>query len=148
MKYDDASWHYEGDFPEDLPADAGATHTGMFLAWALLSGLGGELHLEEMLDGVVLLNKRATTPGQFFLQYCDGKLTDEDLSDMGNAFAVAYFDFETGKFLTDYEQALAGDLPTLYHVPDTWESFDVIRPILDRRYAEWTSGAFDTQDRG
>jgi len=41
MKYDDASWHYGGDFPDDLPDEAGATHTGMFLAWALLSGLGG-----------------------------------------------------------------------------------------------------------
>src|SRR6266404_3538306 len=36
MKYDDASWHYGGDFPEDLPREAGATHTGMFVAWALL----------------------------------------------------------------------------------------------------------------
>lgn len=39
MKYDDASWHCAGDFPKDLPEAAGATHTGMFLAWALLSGL-------------------------------------------------------------------------------------------------------------
>ena len=33
-KYDDASWHYGGDFPKDLPIEAGATHTGMFLALA------------------------------------------------------------------------------------------------------------------
>ena len=33
MKYDDASWHYEGAYPADLPPEAGATHIGMFLAW-------------------------------------------------------------------------------------------------------------------
>ncbi|MGN6118448.1 MAG: DUF7832 domain-containing protein, partial [Rhodanobacter sp.] len=43
MKYDDASWHYGGDFPKDLPDEAGATHTGMFVAWALLSGLAGQI---------------------------------------------------------------------------------------------------------
>ncbi|RML48695.1 DUF7832 domain-containing protein [Pseudomonas avellanae] len=32
MKYDDASWHYNGNFPSDLPDTAGATHIGMFLA--------------------------------------------------------------------------------------------------------------------
>ncbi|WP_262497415.1 DUF7832 domain-containing protein [Pedobacter caeni] len=28
-KYDDASWHYGGDFPKDLPQINGATHIGM-----------------------------------------------------------------------------------------------------------------------
>ena len=42
MKYDDASWHSEGDFPDDLPEEAGGTHIGMFFAWALLSGMGGD----------------------------------------------------------------------------------------------------------
>ena len=52
MKYDDASWHSGGDFPADLPSEAGATHTGMFLAWALLSGLGGSLHTEDFPEDV------------------------------------------------------------------------------------------------
>jgi hypothetical protein len=47
MKYDDASWHYGGDFPKDLDDMAGATHIGMFVAWCLLNGLGGALHTEE-----------------------------------------------------------------------------------------------------
>ena len=34
-KYDDASWHYEGDYPEDLPTANAATHIGMFLAGVL-----------------------------------------------------------------------------------------------------------------
>ncbi|WP_163023784.1 hypothetical protein [Pseudomonas viridiflava] len=26
MKYDDASWHYTGDFPADQPKEQGGTH--------------------------------------------------------------------------------------------------------------------------
>ena len=37
MKYDDWSRHGGGNFPADLPPEAGATHAGMFLAWALLA---------------------------------------------------------------------------------------------------------------
>lgn len=40
MKYDDASWHYGADnLLKDLAEVSGATHTGMFVTWALLSGL-------------------------------------------------------------------------------------------------------------
>lgn len=44
MKYDDASWHVGGEFPKELPPQAGATHIGMFAAWCMLAGLAGELH--------------------------------------------------------------------------------------------------------
>jgi hypothetical protein len=143
MKYDDASWHYGGDFPSDLPDEAGATHAGMFVAWAMLSGLAGELHLEEHPDGIEALRARSVTPGAFFLKYCDGKFTNEDVSDEGNAFAAAYFDFESGDYLSDYEDVLASELPTLYHVPDTWHCYDKLRPTLDARFEQWRASRGD-----
>lgn len=136
MKYDDASWHSEGDFPKDLPSEAGATHTGMFLAWAILSGLGGSLHTEDFPEDGERLKAREITPGAYFLAVCDGKFTDEDLNEAGNAFAVGYFDFERGAYLRDYEDTVGRDLPSLYHVPDTWDTFDRLKPLLDRRFAE------------
>jgi hypothetical protein len=139
MKYDDASWHSGGDFPKDLPAEAGATHTGIFLAWALLSGLAGELHESELVEELEELRRREVTPGAFFLRTCDGKLTDEDLSTEGNEFAQDYFDFENGQYLDDYDSVLSSGLPSQYHVPDSWESFDRIRPILDERLSQWRS---------
>lgn len=93
MKYDDASWHRVGDFPKNLPEAAAATHTGMFLAWALLSGLAGSLHIEDFRDELERLKARHITPGQFFLRVCRGKFTDQDLNEQGNAFASSYFDF-------------------------------------------------------
>jgi hypothetical protein len=137
MKYDDASWHYGGNYPSDLPNEAGATHSGMFVAWAVLSGLAGPIHLVEFPEMLGRLQRREITPGRFLIEACDEKFTNDDLNDEGNAFAKAYFDFERGSYIADYERVLASELETLYHVADTWENFDLLKPVLDRRLDEW-----------
>ena len=137
MKYDDASWHYGGEFPDELDEVAGATHIGMFVAWALLSDLGGKLHTEEFVDELAKLRDRNLTPGQYFIACCGEKFSDEDLNGEGNDFALAYFDHENGAYLDDYEEILGNDFPTLYHVADTWENFDKLKPVIDAQYSEW-----------
>ena len=143
MKYDDASWHYGGNFPADLANEAGATHIGMFVAWGLLAGLAGDIHLQESAVGLKALRDRSITLGNFFLTYCDGKFTNEDLNDLGNSFAAVYYESEPSPYLQDYEKLfltkrfLRSSLPSLYHVPDSWESFDRLRPVLDKRFATW-----------
>ncbi|MFO1401716.1 MAG: hypothetical protein U1F30_10990 [Steroidobacteraceae bacterium] len=141
MKYDDASWHYGGEFPDDLPDEAGGTHTGMFVAWALLSGLGGNLHTSECPEDVETLQARTITPGAWFLRFCDGKFTDEDLSELGNAFATHYFKFEGDGFIADYTNLVPDHLPSLYHMPDSWETFELLKPVFDRRFDIWRRGA-------
>lgn len=137
MKYEDVSWHNTAeDYPKDLPAKAAATHTGMFLVWALLAGLGSSLLAGRLAD----LRARKVTPGAFFFDECDGKFTDEDLTSEGNAFAKAYFDPESGRYMRDYDAVLCDGLKTEYHVPDTWASFDRLQPRLDRRLVEWRRG--------
>ena len=81
MKYDDASWHYGGDFPSNLPNEAGATHIGMFVAWCILNELGGEIHLEDFPEELDKLKERKLKPGAWFIAACDEKFTDEDLSE-------------------------------------------------------------------
>ncbi len=140
MKYDDASWHYGGDFPKDLPPSAGATHIGMFLSWCLLNGLGGALHTEEFADQLEKLKNRTITPGQHFLSVCDEKFWDQDLSEEGNEFAKAYYDFTEGEYISDYGNALSLKGKSLYHIPDTWATFDKLAPIIKRRYEEQKRG--------
>jgi hypothetical protein len=135
--YDDASWHYGGDFPTDLPDEAGATHIGMFVAWALLSGLASEFFQEELAAELAELRAGSTTPGAFLMAACDGKFTDDALSDEGNAFAAAYFSSDRGGYLDDYIGLVGGDHDSLYHVPDTWTTFAMLKPDLDRRLAAW-----------
>ena len=141
MKYDDASWHCGGNFPAELPPEAGATHIAMFLAWALLHGLVGDLHRQESADGLLELKARVTTAGQFFLRYCDGKFTDEDLNELGNRFAKAYYDGDESLYLSDYEASIGDAVPTLYHAADSWLTYGAIEPVLDGRFAAWRVNA-------
>jgi hypothetical protein len=136
MKYDDASWHFEGDYPDDLPQENGATHIGMFLAWAVGRDLAGDELRDEVADELTALANRQLTPGAFVLRACDGKLTDEDLNEVGNAFAESYY--EPG-YLTDYA-ALFGGGAALYDVEDSWTTFDQVKPVLDRRFDVWRAG--------
>jgi hypothetical protein len=133
VKYDDASWHYGGDFPKDLPREAGATHIGMFLAWAILRDLPSNLHRDEIPEALERVRRRATTGAEFLRQECDEKFTDEDLNDLGNSFAQAYYE---KTYLADYCRlfAEAGDA---YRVDDTWANFDRLAPVLDARFREW-----------
>jgi hypothetical protein len=44
MAYDRIDWHSGGEYPDDLPAENGGIHIGMFLAWAFGQGMAGEVH--------------------------------------------------------------------------------------------------------
>jgi len=140
MKYDDASWHSESDnFPNDLLSAAAFTHTGLYLAWAVLADLASEELQDDFEEGLAKLRSRSTSPCQLY-RAMDGKLTDDDLSDEGNAFTKFYFDFEAGQYLKDYEEVLCEGLPTTYHVADSWENYERLKPVLDTRLAEWRAG--------
>ena len=138
MKYDDASWHYGGNYPGDLPEQNAFTHIGMFLAWALLNGLGGELHSHESKDELESLQACRIMPGVYFRRNCDGKLTDEDLSDKGNRFAEMYYE---KSYFRDYVSTLATELESPYHVEDTWENFEKISQVVSRRFDVWASNS-------
>ncbi len=139
MKYDDASWHYGGDFPDNLPGEAGATHIGMFLAWALINDMAGELHLEGARESIKKVKNQEMTGSEFLLKECDGKFTNEDLNEEGNSFAQHYFNDGDGygKYIKDYQEALSSGLPSMYHVEDSWENFSMLKPFLDKAYQEW-----------
>lgn len=133
MKYDDASWHSGAkNFPTDLLPDSAATHTGLYVAWAMLAGLGSHEFYDDFGDEVQKLRTRAITPSQVY-KVMDGKFTNHDLSAEGNLFTGSYFDFQKGQFHNDYEQALCRRLPSMYHVADSWDSYDKLKPVLDNR---------------
>lgn len=140
MAYDRADWHYGGDYPDELPPENGGTHIGMFLAWCINNGLIGTFHLQESAAAVEAVRNREMTGRQFFIEQCDEKFWSEDLSEEGNDFAHWYYNDEGdrwGKFLDDYDDVLGGDLPSLYHVEDTWEKYDRLALRISERFAEF-----------
>ena len=68
------------------------------------------------------VRKRKMTGRDFLIQECDEKLWDEDFNDEANGFAKDYY--EANSYLEDYKKILKANLPTLYHVEDTWENYD------------------------
>lgn len=141
--YDRADWHSGADkFPADLPAEAGGTHIGLFLAWAILRERIGDFHREESAAGLLAVRRREQTGRDFLFEDCDGKFSPDVLNDEGNAFARVYYQDGQGMirpdgYLGDYERVLGGDRPDLYRVEDSWFNFDRIAPVIDRRFEEW-----------
>ena len=129
MKYDDASWHYGGEFPESSPDEFGGTHIALFLKWCFIKGWAGELHLEEEPSDTQKVICGAMPATEFFFKYCDGKLTDEDFNDEGNAFAEKYYG-ENGLYLEDYANHFT-DL--MYETPESEHNFEKYSAVIDSR---------------
>ena len=67
----------------------------------------------------------------------DEKFTDENLNEEGNLFSEAYF---RGLYLEDYDSTLCANVPTCYHVQDTWDNYEKLSPVISKRFEEWKSG--------
>ncbi|MET3025186.1 hypothetical protein ABXT06_00770 [Flavobacterium sp. UW10123] len=151
-KYDDSSWHYGGDYPDDLPDVNASTHIGMFLTWCIDKDLLSEEQLEDSEEGINAIKNRELTGAEFLIDYCDEKFSNYDLNDLGNEFAEAYYyddesDFakEFGAYCDDYgehfdkEAEKKGfEYESFYHVENTWENYNSLKPIIDRRFNEWS----------
>lgn len=140
MAYDRADWHYGGEFPDDVPDENGATHIGMFLAWAINNNLEGDLHRDDSVEALADVRQRRITGRDFLINECDEKFWEEDLNDLGNAFAQEYYSGETTLYYDDYIETLCdGDGDKIYYVADTWENYDKLAPVISQRFAEWQS---------
>jgi hypothetical protein len=141
-KYDDASWHYGGDYPEDLPNENAATHIGMFMAWCIENDLMSEEQKEESGEDLQKVIDHKMTGAKFLINNCDEKFIDEDLSELGNDFTKAYYenDAKFAKKYSSYDDDFAfifDEYETSYHVEDTWENYERIKKVIDQRFQEW-----------
>ncbi len=136
MKYDDASWHYGAEDLGKLPDINGYTHTGTFVAWAMLNGLAGEFLLSECSEEIEKLKARKITPAEFFRDNCDGKFTDDDLSETGNGFAQSFFD---ESYYEIYAEAVdpGRKFGSIYEVPSNWETYDKVATELMCAFEVW-----------
>ena len=161
MSYDRIDWHSGGEYPDDLPAENGGIHIGMFLAWAFDQGMAGEVHRDDAAKELEQLARREITGLDFLIEACDGKFWEMDLDEPGNAFTIDYyydansaFARQHGNYLDDYCQVFnrhAADhgfeYASIYHVENTWENFERLKPVLDQRFAQWQRWSEETANR-
>jgi len=131
MKYDDASWHYGGTFPEGQPDEHGGTHIGLFLRWCFERGWAGQLHMDDERDDVAQVVRGSMSGTDFLFKYSDGKFIDEDLNYEGNAFAAQYYG-DDGLYLDDYAAAF-GDL--MYIAPESAHDYEKFAAMVQARWA-------------
>ena len=129
MKYDDASWHSGGNFPADSPEEFGGTRIGIYLRFCFTKGWAGELHTEEEPEAVAAVINGEMSGTDFLFKYCDGKFTDEDLNDEGNAVSKLYYG-DNGHYLDDYA-ALFADL--MYVAPESEHDFAEYSKMIEER---------------
>lgn len=126
--YDKARYHPKGGF----------THTGMFIGWILENNLYSEkMPIDK--SAALSLKERKITGAQIYDDFLDGVLTSNELNDEGNAFAKSYFDFTKGKYIHDYAKVFNVNLRSndFLNVKDTWNNYEKIKNIIDKRYQEW-----------
>jgi hypothetical protein len=130
---DDAEAYFMNFEDESTPTEAGGTHIGHFLGWAMIRGLASA----EMATRLPQLLSREKTGRDLLFDHCDGKLMDSDLSERGSAFAEHYCG---APYLTDYLRMFGQKddrFDRLANVPDDWRTQQSVIERLDRRYSEW-----------
>jgi hypothetical protein len=132
--YDSAKAHFLGNFPETLPIERAYLHIGMYMGWIIEKGLYSayfEDESEHQMYQFVNKNISCTILSEIW----DGYLGYELFSKQGNMFT--YYYYAGGLYKIDYEKTLACDLPSIYHVTDTWENYEKIKKVIDQRFEEW-----------
>ena len=132
--YDNAKNHFLGNFPETLPIEQAYVHIGMYLGWIIENDLYSE-YFEEEVELQMIRFKRREMGATILSELWDGYLGYELFNKEGNMFS--YYYYGGGLYRSDYEKMLAGDLPSLYHVEDTWPNYEKISTIISTRHSDW-----------
>lgn len=132
--YDRAKHHFLGNFPSILPMEQAYVHIGMFLGWMLEKGLYSNIFEEEEAHHVIRFKMREISCS-ILSAIWDGYLGEDLFNEEGNAFSMHYY--QSGLYHQDYKSILASSLPSMYHVQDSWENYDLLSAQIEQRYEEW-----------
>jgi hypothetical protein len=137
-EYDDWHWHVEGHFPNDTPPEQGYVHIGVFVTWLNGRGLLDPAWVAGAKAGrtISAMTARRAKPSAL-RDPSKGRLASEMLTPEGRAFSGAYYAPEYG-YARDW-RGIFGRRADRYDVPDEWETYDRIAPLLDRRYGAWVA---------
>ncbi|MFP4088782.1 MAG: hypothetical protein ACLFT3_00615 [Cyclobacteriaceae bacterium] len=133
--YDNAKNHFLGNFPKNLPIEQAYVHIGMYLGWVIDQDLYSEYFQEEAGTQIFRFKKREISC-TILSEIWDGYLGHELFSEEGNLFTFYYYG--GGLYHKDYENLLAKQLPSIYHVTDDWPAYDKMSARISTRYEDWT----------
>jgi hypothetical protein len=132
--YDNAKNHFLGNFPQNLPIEQAYVHIGMYLGWVIEQDLYSEYFQDEAETQIFRFKKREISC-TILSEIWDGYLGYELFSEEGNLFT--YYYYGGGLYSKDYENLMAKDLPSIYHVTDDWDSYEKMAFRISTRYEDW-----------
>ncbi len=136
IEFDRWNWHTEGKFPTDRMPEQGYVHIGIYLVWLIRQDMldPGWVASSGVSRAIAAINDGSECVTAL-RDMTDGALTSEMLSADGLAFTSAYYAPEYG-YPRDWRHVFGGKADR-YDVPDDWETYERIAPLIDRRHAEW-----------
>lgn len=138
MSIDRIDWHSGSEtFSKDLPEKAGGIHIGFFIAWIINNDLASEDLLKDSSISISKIKNRNITGLDFLINQCDGKFWESDLNEKGQKFAGEYY--LSGKYFGDFIDVLINDLPSPYHVENSWQNYDLLVHKIDKAYKKWNA---------
>jgi len=135
LTHDKAKWHFEGTFPPDLDRRQAYVPGGLLIAWLANRGLLSQMAEQEFAPELARLRSRSITGPEAY-RLLGGVLESDLLGPEADAFMADYLDPDRGGYWADHGR-LAQGLPSEYHVPDTWASYDRIEPLIETSFSRW-----------
>lgn len=136
MKYDDAKYHYQGNYPPGLAKENAAIHMGMLMAWAIKRDLVSDFHKNEHPRQLEQVKDNPESGRDFVMNVCDGRITDEDFNEVGNTFLKGYYD---QSYLKDYFSVVDPEdtAETAYSIENSNSNYIEIGKLLDKKFDAW-----------
>lgn len=136
LEYDAWRWHTEGNFPKDQLPEQGYVHIGVFVAWlASHDMLDADWVARSGVEKAVALMRDRRENVCALRDMTDGRLASDMLTAEGRGFTGAYYAPEYG-YVRDWRKVF-GKRADRYEVPDDWQTYDRIEPLVELRYHEW-----------
>lgn len=132
--YDNAKSHFLGNFPDNLPIEQAYVHIGMYLGWVIDNDHFSE-YFEEEAEIQIFRFKRREISCTILSEIWDGYLGYELFNKEGNMFT--YYYYGGGLYKSDYDEVLVKDLPSIYHVTDSWDNYKKMTDRINMRFQDW-----------
>lgn len=151
MAIDRADWHWDsaeklyrethnitGELTEEQEDEIwllAGNHIGLFLRWIIDRGFQGEDADPESCEKV---RSGLMSGTEYLMQWCDGKLWDEDIREDILPFVKDHYE-EGDRFFKDYCDCCGIDLP-VYGFISGDEDYARLKERIDEAYAKFTEG--------
>ena len=112
--------------------DRAALHMGTFLAWCVNHDLLSPALARQHPDLILKTRVRELSGSELLLRMAAGRLEPSLFCEAGRIFVESYYQ----DYLGEYAKALELDPECPYGDLDAWDAYDLVAPVLTKRWRE------------